>query len=596
MEKIFGKKIVTEEGGAVMKKRFWLNVLVFVFCIASIFFSSTEAEAASVPGQKKEYPQALSDAIRNGVENKNMDLYARIAKTGAGKKAMKQAVIQNRAALMAEGIDFLDSNWSHYYAVTTVGKCTVFNSTKSVSRRTYQRRYYEIMQGLNEVLACIEPGMNDADKAMAVYYYLAKNTEYRQSQDCHTGYDVLVKHMGVCDGFANAYALAMNTLGIPCTVVSSYTRDHSWNIVQIDGLWYLCDLTNGIGTGNHEGMVMSYSSCLVGVNGFLASHPGYTMRDIYGEGNSDELNIRSLPLARADYIPNRSDLRMGIAGKSCLFFENGYWYWISTGNMLRRSRLNGSDATTVFNPKDDQYIGWAEEYDGLIYLSLNDEIYQMDMQGHLLSRVRKVSPAEYHHAVSSYFWQIAYVGRFHRNSDGTLGYYVTDLHGARKGMGRIQTRTYGRQYDVPQIMYGKGNIHAGYGKQLYVVNARPEDARQTVWASDDPSVASVSSTGYVTARKKGTTMISAVVGTTRIRYRVKVNGYTITYKKAGKNSAENVATASGKRKITLKKPKRKGYVFIGWYRDKARRHKITYIKKGNTRNYILYGKWKKEVR
>lgn len=578
-----------------MKNRFWLNILVFVFCIAGIFFSSVSAKAA-VPGQKKEYTQALSDAIRNGTENKNMDIYARIARTGAGKKAMRQAVIKNRAALMAEGIDFLDSNWSHYYVVAESGNRTVFNSTKSVSRRTYQRRYSEIMRGLNEVLSCIEPGMNDADKAMAVYYYLAKHTEYRQSQDCHTGYDVLVKHMGVCDGFANAYALAMNTLGIPCAVVSSYSRDHSWNIVQIDGLWYFCDLTNGIGTGNHEGMVMNYSSCLVGVNGFLASHPGYTMRDVYGEGNSDELDIRSLALAMADYIPNRSDIRIGIAGKSCLFFENGYWYWISAGNMLKRSRLNGSETKTVFNPRDDQYIGWAEEYDGLIYISLNDEIYQMDFQGRLSTRVRKVSPAEYHHAVSSYFWQIAYVGRFHRNSDGTLGYYVTDLHGAKKGFGRIQTRSYGRQYMSSRMMAEKVNIHAGYGMQLYVINSGPEEVRQIVWTSDNPAVASVNSTGYVTARKKGTTVISAVVGTMRVRCRVKVSGYTITYKKAGKNSVENVTTANGKRKIILKKPKRKGYVFVGWYKDKSRRHKITYIRRGNSKNYILYGKWKKKIR
>lgn len=34
--------------------------------------------------------------------------------------------------------------------------------------------------------------------------YFAENTTYKESKDAHTGYDVLVSHVGVCDGLANA--------------------------------------------------------------------------------------------------------------------------------------------------------------------------------------------------------------------------------------------------------------------------------------------------------------------------------------------------------------------------------------------------------
>ena len=518
-----------------MKKRIYLFLMMTLLCLAGVVFSSVRVEAGTASGQKKEYMQVLSRLIREGTARKNLTLYEGIFDTKAGRKALRQAVIQNRAALMAEGIDFLDSNWDRYYVVEETGGKVMFNSTKSYSRRMYRERYQDIMEGLEEVLACVEPSMTDADKAMVVYYTLAKNTSYVESMDCHTGYDVLVRHTGVCDGFANAYALAMNTLGIRCAVVSNYSRDHSWNLVKIGGQWYFCDLTNGIGTGDNDGMVVSYSSCLVGIESFLSSHPGYTMEDIYGEGNSDSLNIRKLPLAYSDYIPSRSAIRAGISAKTCMFYHKGYWYWISTGNMLKKSRLNGREETTVYIPADDTYIGWAEEYNEEIYLSLNDTIWKMDYKGNLKERVYQVMESEYRHAVSSYFWQLAYVGRFYRSEEGTLGYYITDLNRVRKGTGRIPLAHAGKPYGKPKLSAKKLTLSAGHGAQMYVMWTTPAGARSLYWKSSRPSVASVDQNGYIKAKKSGTAVISVRIGDKTRKCTVRVTGGTVsqmTVKKA----------------------------------------------------------------
>ena len=576
-----------------MRKTIRTFIFVILCCFFGIFFFHSPVEARVTAEQKQEYVNALSQLIRDGVEHKKMDLYAEAAKGSSGKAALLQAAIQNRAALIAEGIDFLDGSWANYYAVETVDGHTVFNSTKTISRKAYQRRYQKIMQALGEVLASVEPDMTDADKAMAVYYYLAKNTTYVESEDCHSGYDVLVNHQGVCDGFANAYALALNTLGIRCAVVSNYTKDHSWNLVQIDGQWYFCDLTNGIGTGDNEGMVVSYASFLVGMDSFLSSHPGYTRKDAYGQANSDGLNLRSLPLAQTDYIPLRSSIRTGISAKTCLFYHKGYWYWVSNGNMLKKSRLTGEDEKTVYMPADDKHIGWAEEFNDTIFISLNDTIYRMNYKGALKEQVRQVQSTEYMHEVTSYFWQLAYVGRFFRDSDTTIGYYITDLSGAKQGTGKVSVAYAGKQYGKPKISERKLQIRAGYREQLYVMRTTPAGARTVQWKSSDPGVAQVDSYGCVTAKKKGTAVITAVVGEKRLKCTVKVSGYTITYKKAGINASGNVAAASGKKKITLLTPKREGFTFLGWYTDKERENSITSIKKGNSRNYTLYAKWKK---
>ena len=76
----------------------------------------------------------------------------------------------------------------------------------------------------------------------------------------------------------------------------------------------------------------------------------------------------------------------------------------------------------------------------------------------------------------------------------------------------------------------------------------------------------------------------------------KRTNYSITYKlNGGKNSSKNPDSYTIKTStITLKKPSRKGYTFVGWYSDKKYKNKVTKIKKGSTGKVTLYAKWKKK--
>ncbi len=71
--------------------------------------------------------------------------------------------------------------------------------------------------------------------------------------------------------------------------------------------------------------------------------------------------------------------------------------------------------------------------------------------------------------------------------------------------------------------------------------------------------------------------------------------YKVTYKlNGGKNNKKNPAFVYHNSKtVVLKKPTRKGYTFVGWYKDKKCKKRVTKISKGTSKNITLYAKWKK---
>ena len=526
-----------------------------------------------------------------GTVSGNLDVYRTVSQGKSGKKCMEAAAISNRAALMAEGIDFLDSNWSQYYAVETRDGATTFNSTKLISRSKFRRRYKKIIRGLDEALSTVDSSMSQADKAMAVYIYFAENTTYKESKDAHTGYDVLVSHVGVCDGLANAYALAMNTLGIPCAVISNYSKNHSWNIVKLNGIWYFVDLTNGVGVGKHEGMVVTYDSFLVGKNTFLKTHPGYKKKDLYGQGNSNNLKMRKIKLASSDYIKNSKEMKQALENKTCTFYHKGYWYWISQDNYMKKSNLRGNKAVVFYAPRSGNYIGWIRQYNNRIILSLNSGIYRMSFLNKYPILLKKVDNRDKNAETKGALWSLIYIGRFIVNKNGWLSYYTTDFHGVRRGNVKIFL---GRAQQSGQLTKSGRKIiqlQAGQIKQLATIHMHDRGLRTAGWTSANPSIVSIDNNGYMKAKRSGKTYISTRINGRKRAFRVKVSGYTITYKNVGINSSKNREMLSGKRAVTLRSPRKKGYTFVGWYDSSGKN--VTVIPKGNTKNLILHAKWDK---
>ena len=119
--------------------------------------------------------------------------------------------------------------------------------------------------------------------------------------------------------------------------------------------------------------------------------------------------------------------------------------------------------------------------------------------------------------------------------------------------------------------------------------------KKVVWKSANTKIATVDANGSVTAKAPGRTKIT-VTSSENSSYQASCTvtvPYKITYKlNKGKNNASNPSTYYGK-KVTLKKPSRKGYAFAGWYTDAKFKKKITSISNSAKSDYILYAKWTK---
>ena len=103
---------------------------------------------------------------------------------------------------------------------------------------------------------------NDEEKAKAIALWITKNIDYdvKMYEKGHfkkqKSSDVLKKRKAICEGYSNLFKDMCDQVGVRSYVVTGYSKagnyepgdilvreDHAWNAVQINGKWYLVDLT-----------------------------------------------------------------------------------------------------------------------------------------------------------------------------------------------------------------------------------------------------------------------------------------------------------------------------------------------------------------
>ena len=109
---------------------------------------------------------------------------------------------------------------------------------------------------VDEILAeTIAPGMSQVEMALSLHDYLVLHCAYdwyvannqgEPSYNVYTAYGALMEGNAVCQGYAMAYNLLLNMVGIKTDYVTSVIPDqgrHGWSLVEIGETWYHVDVT-----------------------------------------------------------------------------------------------------------------------------------------------------------------------------------------------------------------------------------------------------------------------------------------------------------------------------------------------------------------
>ena len=94
-----------------------------------------------------------------------------------------------------------------------------------------------------QALSVLRPGMTEFDRALALHDWLAAHCSYDDSLSLYSPYHALVTGSAVCQGYLMAYGDLLNRAGVRNAPAVSESRNHGWNIVRLDGVWYHVDVT-----------------------------------------------------------------------------------------------------------------------------------------------------------------------------------------------------------------------------------------------------------------------------------------------------------------------------------------------------------------
>lgn len=172
-------------------------------------------------------------------------------------------------------IDWIDSRGLLRFETGSVATYAALQFPDGQTLETLRETF---LAGIDAAVADIARNLSaDADartKAKAIHDWLCRNNVYNDAQTsshkkesdpvsfaylaAHSAYSAIIPgdaYEPVCEGYANAFKILCEELGVTCICVNgstSFASAHRWNYVQLeDGKWYLVDVTSDdAGNGN----------------------------------------------------------------------------------------------------------------------------------------------------------------------------------------------------------------------------------------------------------------------------------------------------------------------------------------------------------
>lgn len=133
------------------------------------------------------------------------------------------------------------------------------------TRKAKQQQLRDIVK--QEITQIVTPEMSTVEKIYAINDYICNQSVYDEAAgdiitttgkmgaayyESNTAYGIFFNHTAVCEGYATAFDLLSREAGLETIMVTGHMNSnldvrHAWNRVNVDGQWYVVDVTTNDG-------------------------------------------------------------------------------------------------------------------------------------------------------------------------------------------------------------------------------------------------------------------------------------------------------------------------------------------------------------
>ncbi len=141
---------------------------------------------------------------------------------------------------------------SYTYAYNTAtGMITAMQPTYIMEGKALADAKVAFEQAIVNMIERIDSTASEYEKEKGLHDMLALKVSYVDGKHAHNAYGALVEGKAVCEGYAEALQCLLQRVGIQSVQVYGHSlnpgtgtyENHAWNMVRIDGDYYLTDLT-----------------------------------------------------------------------------------------------------------------------------------------------------------------------------------------------------------------------------------------------------------------------------------------------------------------------------------------------------------------
>lgn len=274
----------------------------------------------------------------------------------------------------APGAFYVGNTYRPYGTASCITKIGIVYSDSMDKIKAMKKEYDAVVTAF---VAGANKNWSDMEKALYINDYLCTNCEYDLTYSKYDAYNVLVEKTAVCQGYALAFKELANQLGLECTLVTSSTLNHAWDMVKINGKYYMVDSTwndpinDKIGRSRHYYFMKSYA--------YFNSSSGKHEATDYVVGSGDLPSLAN-DTSYDTYFWNSVDTMFVNIDTAWYTYASGAvkMYQYSNGNMSEMASIKNISGR--WPASSNAYYSGMESvayFDGAMYLSQPDSIIKI---------------------------------------------------------------------------------------------------------------------------------------------------------------------------------------------------------------------------